>query len=249
VDKILVGIPILNRLDLLKRCVEHIDYPAHILVINNNSTDHAFIEELSRFAEEANIELLNQQRNLGVAASWNLIIRTGLTRGHGLVFIGSNDTFLYPGSLSSAVETERKKGEVILHLCGWNFFLIHKKAIETVGWFDENFYPAYKEDQDYAYRCALAGVTIVTGIPGASGEHLGSQTIRSDSEYFSLNTNTHFNWNRSHYIAKWGGDAGCEEFRTPYNEVDKDLKWWPDPGESIAVRDWDNERRRKGALE
>ena len=42
-----------------------------------------------------------------------------------------------------------------------------------------------------------------------------------------------------------GGDAGEEVFRTPYNKPDKDWRWWPDPGGSIQVRDWDNGRRAR----
>jgi GT2 family glycosyltransferase len=241
-SKAFIGIPILNRLDLLKESIGHIDYPADIVIINNNSVDRSFREELHHFAKENGIEVIDQLYNRGVAASWNCIIRTGISRGHDLIFIGSNDTFLTPGSIKTVVEFTKTEPEVIWHINAWNFFAIHRQAVKLVGWFDENFYPAYLEDQDYAYRCRLAGATSCI-VGGTWALHLGSQTIHSDPEYYELNIDTHHNWNENHYRAKWGGDRGAERFRRPYDRPDKDWKWWPDPGDTIAQRDWDRRRR------
>jgi hypothetical protein len=115
-------------------------------------------------------------------------------------------------------------------------------VISKVGWFDENFYPAYKEDQDYSYRCNLAGVERKS-LPGASATHLGSQTIASDPEYAIHNLHTHSDWNRRYYITKWGGESSSEVFTTPYGRLDCDHRWWRDPSDSIHARDWDNGRR------
>jgi hypothetical protein len=85
---------------------------------------------------------VHQKRTLGVAASWNLILRTGFAAGHESVLIGSNDTFLRPGSLAAAMAGQPEVK--VRHLCAWNFFLVRSEA----GWLDENFYPAYKEHQE-----------------------------------------------------------------------------------------------------
>jgi GT2 family glycosyltransferase len=153
---------------------------------------------------------------------------------------------LNPGSLRSVagLPPPNEDDVGIWHLCNWNFFAINAWVIFKVGWFDENFYPAYKEDQDYAYRCKLAGIER-KDLPGASGTHLGSQTIASDPHYAARNHDTHFNWNQSHYIMKWGADSGSERFATPYNKSDRDYRWWPDPYDTIDVRDWDSNRRAK----
>jgi hypothetical protein len=58
------------------------------------------------------------------------------------VLIGSNDTFLRPGSLAAAMAGQPEVK--VRHLCAWNFFLVRSEA----GWLDENFYPAYKEHQE-----------------------------------------------------------------------------------------------------
>jgi GT2 family glycosyltransferase len=240
--KAFIGIPILNRVDLLVRCLAAIDHPAEVIVVNNNSTEDSFGGELERAARErssagdaVSVRVVQQARNLGVAASWNLILRTGFAAGHESVLIGSNDTFLRPGSLAAAMAGQPEVK--VRHLCAWNFFLVRRAAADEVGWFDENFYPAYKEDQDYSYRCALAGVRRAN-VPGADGEHVGSATIHSDPNYRLRNRDTHA-WNRRYYLEKWGGDAGQERFARPFDRADKDWRWWPDPGASIAERDWD----------
>jgi len=245
-EEAFLGIPILNRLDLLSRCLTAIDHPAEVVVVNNNATDPSFAAELERLIAERSavgdavrVRVVHQTRNLGVAASWNLILRTGLASGRESVVIGSNDTFLNPGSLAAA--QAGAPDAQILHLCAWNFFLVRKAAVEAVGWFDENFYPAYKEDQDYSYRCKLAGAKRAV-VKGAGGEHVGSATIRSDERYRRLNRETHGR-NGRYYREKWGGDVGQERFVRPFDHADKDVRWWPDPGESIAARDWDRPDR------
>jgi GT2 family glycosyltransferase len=243
-ERVFVGIPLLNRLDLLERCVGAIDYPAEIVVVNNNAIDVTFGNDLDHLARHHGLEILHQDRNLGVAASWNLVIRTALDRGRDWVFIGSNDTMLHAGSLKATVELPKAGNIAIWHLLAFNFFLINRPCVERVGWFDENFYPAYKEDQDYSYRCELAQLGRVD-VDGAGGDHVGSATIRSDPEYARLNADTHCNWNANHYRMKWGGDAGNEVYRHPYNNPEYDHTWWPDPGGSVEHRDWDKRRRRQ----
>ena len=243
-EPVFIGIPLLNRLDLLERCVCAIDCPAEIMVVNNNSTDATFRNDLDHLAGVHGLEVLHQDRNLGVASSWNLISRTAFDRGRDWVFIGSNDTMLHAGSLKATVELPKAGDIAIWHLHAFDFFLINRACVERVGWFDENFYPAYKEDQDYSYRCELARLRRVD-VDGAGGDHVGSATIRSDPEYARLNADTHCNWNANHYRMKWGGDVGNEVYRHPYNNPEHDHKWWPDPGGSVEHRDWDKRRREQ----
>lgn len=250
-DRLFIGIPVLNRPDLLARCLAAVDHPADVVVVNNSvdpGVRAAIAAAALAAADEAagrRVQVLSQRRNLGVAASWNLIARTGFAAGHDWVFVGSNDTRLCPGSLRAAAAAPKEPDVRVWHLCDWNFFLIRRSTIEDVGWFDENFYPAYEEDRDYAYRCTLAGVRRAD-VPGAGGDHVGSATIKSDPRYAALNAVTHGTWNANHYRMKWGGDAGAERFRTPYGLPDRDHRWWPDPGGSIAARDWDGPAGRAG---
>ncbi len=242
-EKVFIGIPVLNRFDLLYRSINALDYsPAELVVINNNAVDMEFKCRLETLATAIGFTALHQENNLGVSASWNLIIRTGLAKGYDWIFIGSNDTVLYPGSLKAAMDFKKERDTVIWHLHAFNVFLIHKHTPDIVGWFDENFYPAYKEDQDYSYRCQLAQVRRVWGIPNSGADHFGSATIRSDPNV-AASSKRNRAWRMSYYKSKWGGDAGKEIFRNPFNNPEHDHRWWPSLGESI---EWPDKLVRPG---
>lgn len=253
---IFLGIPVLNRFDLLEQAILSLDYsPIELFIINNNTVN---LEDKNKFHElqqKYKFDSFSPRYNLGVAASWNRIITTAWSRGYDFVYIGSNDTFLDKGSLKTLVEMEKLDIECIWAILGFNFWCLRISAITKIGLFDENFMPAYYEDNDFYYRIKLAGLDFVelnsyeyekNGriVPAAKAAHLGSQTINSDPEYAIHNSNTFNNWNRNHYIMKWGGLPGFEKFILPYNKS-YNISWWPDPADSISIRDWDNGKRAK----
>lgn len=241
-EKVFIGIPILNRVDLLERCIAAIDYPADIFIVNNNTVDAQFDLQLEDLARRWRLTVLPQSRNLGISASFNLLLRTAFDRGHDSLFIGANDVFLNPGSLSAAIEFPKSDDVAIYCLHALNFFFTNRSAVEAVGWWDENFYPAYEEDIDYVYRCRLAGKRLVD-VPSAGGEHVGSATIHSNPDYLAQNYVTHCQFNRDYYLRKWGGHGGEERFQSPFDYPSYDYRWWPEPDSSIADRDWDRASR------
>ena len=83
-------------------------------------------------------------------------------------------------------------------------------AVETIGCFDENFFPAYCEDQDYARRAALAGLS-EENCADTAVLHGGSSAIFANQELALQNRITQSR-NIAYYVRKWGGDAGHEEF-------------------------------------
>ena len=237
-SKVFIGIPILNRLDLLERCLAHIDVPAEVLVINNNAHDQEFNDGIHRLAETKRFDLRDSRYNLGVAASWNQILMHGFTRGHQRVFIMANDLFLHPGSLRTAITLAADRPGVMM-IDYYNAFSVNLDTVRRVGLFDERFYPAYYEDVDYTYRCGLAGVP-VEQVPGAGGDHLGSQTIRAEPRYAQRNHDTFNHWNHQQYLRKWGGVPGQERYCSPFNLPEHDYRWTPAP-ENLHLLDWDRD--------
>jgi len=96
-----------------------------------------------------------------------------------------------------------------------NMGLVSKKVFETIGYIDTNFYPAYFEDNDYAFRGYLKGLSkYACKLKNAYYFHFWSRTIHegsggSDPQYFEMNKN--------YYIGKWGGLPGKETYSLPYN--------------------------------
>ena len=71
-----IGIPVLNRYDLLERCIRTIDYAVeHLIIIDNGGMIEKDCLSLPKNSNIENRYILNMPSNLGVATSWNLGIK------------------------------------------------------------------------------------------------------------------------------------------------------------------------------
>jgi GT2 family glycosyltransferase len=118
------------------------------------------------------------------------------------------------------------------YLTDLHAFAITKKCLDEIGLYDENFYPVYYDDTDYSYRMKLAGAKRDLCYPKRISQKLGG-AVASDQELFDLY------WkNVSHihdyFTRKWGGEAGGEIFKTPFNDPDKSIKDWTIEKEEIS---------------
>ncbi len=85
-----------NRLELLKRCVKHIQQQEQrpdLLVINNSSPDGT-----EAWLKEAGIDFITQP-NGGSSAGWKTGIEQGLSRGYAYVWLMDDDGFPHPEAL------------------------------------------------------------------------------------------------------------------------------------------------------
>ncbi len=237
------GIPVVNRGDLLLRLVQSIDFPVGKLYIVNNGNDGGVWDVIDRIRCGANplideVVVYSECRNIGVAASWNKIIEANIytdkSEEHPHVpyfFICANDMCFNKGDLAKmykAVE-ENHKDNTVICADGFSCFCITKFGVETVGFFDENFYPAYLEDCDYHYRIRMSGLKSC-GVPNMKPIHgdgllTGSATIKSNPKFEKANTITHGR-NHDYYKQKWGGAAGEEKFVTPFGSPDNSVAYW-----------------------
>lgn len=94
-------------------------------------------------------------------------------------------------------------------------FMVTKMTYDMVGEFDENFNPAYFEDNDYHRRVDLLGLR-AEGDRAAVMYHYGSQTQNAVSNK-PVVPPPQFVKNRQYYVEKWGGEPGSERFTTPFN--------------------------------
>lgn len=251
-----LGIPILNRGDLLQRLVDSIDYPVNILHIVVNSVKEEadpgvlqVVKVLEKIPPEQRPFIKNVfwsygklydtngdriSNNLGVAGSWNSILKHYGAEYYMLV---GNDIQFAPGDLKkfddyiTAWPDKNKKG-VICGNHGFSCFALLAETITQVGYFDENIYPAYLEDCDYKWRCILADLDN-EDVPDTHMIHgeapsWGSSTIYSNKDFREKNGYTH-SINFIYYNKKWGGDNGKEKFTSPYNDNTKPISYWQEP--------------------
>jgi GT2 family glycosyltransferase len=103
-------------------------------------------------------------------------------------------------------------------------FMLDKKTYEKVGTFDENFNPAYFEDNDYHYRMQLLDIQAIS-TQWAPFYHYGSQTQNNDPNHPVVPSDA-FIRNRWYYQNKWGGEPGQEVFKRPYNDDSMPVNKW-----------------------
>lgn len=189
----LLGVPILNRFDLLENMLASLDFPVQNLAIVDNSFRHdaGKLSELGEQLEKLQrrghpmvdqIHIARGFRNLGVAASWNLIL-TSFPEANVTLLI-NNDVRLAPGILSNAfsrINTDHPQFLSLLpHPQTFSAFLITVKAWDRVGLLDYNFHPAYCEDLDYSER--LRADSEVEWLDG-SDFHLAMNHLNTESSH------------------------------------------------------------------
>lgn len=223
-----IGVPCINRPDLLERFLRSVDTGWPVVVIDN-SDGLEVADAADRVADDGwDVSVVSMPSNLGVAASWNLIIRTHTAASWWC--IANADAELAPGDLDRLALEMDKPGPRWVGMNGdWRVFGINRECVEAAGLFDEGFYPCYLEDCDYEYRCSLVGVPWYFIDGGAT--HEGSAAIRSDPRLAARNAVT-YPANLARYREKWGGThRGGETFTTPWNK-------------GGSVRDWTLELSR-----
>ncbi len=216
-----LGVPVLNRSDLLYNMLESIDHPVgRIVVIDNGDVVSRY--ELERI--QPGIRLIKPGSNFGVAASWNLVMKSNPWAPWW--FLVNNDIVFQPGDLARLEQTVQPEA-ALFHMMSFAAFALTRQALDVLGYFDENFHPAYDEDVDYAYRCQLATVPRI-GVM-SSARHIGSATIYGDKLYRTQNGKTH-GLNDRYYERKWGGPKmGGETFTTPFDRGGSIGDWTLEP--------------------
>lgn len=167
--------------------------------------------------------VLNNDIVLHKDAIWRLVerFRKG---GVGMVtcldITGESGGAQYTQKLSSE---EKTKCPETPHPC-FSAFMVNRECWEKAGDFDEAFFPAYFEDNDYHYRMGLAGILAIT-YPPAMFFHYASRTnMEGTPEVPNVTKHGQFENNRATYVRKWGGLPGHEQFKTPYKITGRSIK-------------------------
>ena len=245
----ILGVPTLNRYDLLSKLIVSAEAgrlkPSTYLIVDNGGRFDAEAHGMPGIAAArmrgAGIVVLTPEKNLGVAASWNAI----LDWAHAVpVVISNDDVELGEGTLE-ALECAVGKHDFVIaeggyNANGWCLFAQTARCTELVGPYDENFFPAYCEDRDYAHRLFLAGVTVHR--EPATLRHEGWATMKADPSISEGQQRS-----VEYFEKKWGGTPDTPIFTEPFNGLIKppDLRRnppqteWRSYGRSSESMRWD----------
>jgi GT2 family glycosyltransferase len=174
--------------------------------------------------------------NRGLGKSWNEGILNAYDAGADVVLVVNDDIHFSPGDVHKIAKRAMLHRDRYIISCagfhrrlnrrlpshGYSCFAINPIAIERIGCFDENFFPCYCEDQDYAYRARLAGLQ-EENCSDTMIYHGGSDTIYANPVLSVQNRLTQAR-NIQYYIRKWGGLGGQERFSHPFDNPQLGLR-------------------------
>lgn len=179
-----VGIVVLgwNRSDVTKNFfmsyIEHTPHDkARLVFIDNGSADNT-TEIANLFVNKKHkIDVIKNSRNKGVAAGWNQGIRHLLNDKDIKYFIVINNDVLFKSNkwVDSIIDSVRNNkyilagpqyvtvnsvaevdGQMVNYIGGWCMGF-HRDIIADVGYFNDDFYPAFYEDVEFSFRATSNG--------------------------------------------------------------------------------------------
>jgi GT2 family glycosyltransferase len=208
--KTLVGIPTLTRADLLirnKAFLEGLVRPDAALIIDNGGQKI-----------DIDVAIARPWKNLGVAGSWNRILRTAFVDGDFEAVVLLQDDIIWDANhLETAKHLVRTEPNVDLFLSHFQFAVqVHRASnLRTIGYYDERYFPAYCEDDDYALTMIQRGRIYqrfvgLDPLPGSISEG----TVKS----------VPWTEQKAKLRAKWGRDFGVNDGAAPYYLTNRGVK-------------------------
>lgn len=217
-----LAVPVLNRYDLFWRMLATVDVTVRTLIVIDNGGGMTRGDIDAEWADE--VRLFDLGANIGVAASWNLAMKT-TAREPWWAFI-NHDIEFARGDLAGLADRFTEPGPLVATLDGFAAFGMNRAALDAVGYFDENYHPAYCEDADMEWRCKVAKVPIVQVPAGLLHER--SSTIAA--EHYRVQNARTYPENVSYFVEKWGGHLrGGERYDSPFDLGGGVEEWTLDP--------------------
>lgn len=218
------------------------------------------IPEVTDFAKalratNPNVGLDIDPTNPGLAKCWNDGLALAFAQGADTVLIVNDDAIPEAGMAQRIARIAYENPQHYLTMCRmidvpsgqivnsqFGLCAINPIMVETIGYFDENFFPVYWEDIDLYRRAKLAGLQ-AHAIEDVGVTHLGSQTIRRVPKLSGQNNET-FALNNLYYSRKWGSlEIGKETYAVPFNDpafglrINAEDRHAPYPGYNRADRE------------
>lgn len=210
----ILGVPTLVSYDLLDRLLASAEHGAvrpsgYVIIDNGGFYGRPRADAILGPRRADSLQVVTPGANLGVAASWNLILDLA---GAELVVI-ANDDIVLGIEMFGAIATVLESAPFVSGV-GWALFGQTPECTRRVGPYDENFWPAYFEDVDYEIRLSRAGITPEHAFSTPLRHVMGSTAKRLGRAWIS----PHVERNRRYLIAKWGGDsAQTAKYADPFD--------------------------------
>ena len=207
--KLVVAIPTINRADLLNEALSKYfeDFKnTHIAICDNGKQDI--------ISREENFMIYRPQENLGVAKSWNMLMDYSEKIGATHVLMLNDDIYLgkNENDLNMLIKNDLD-ADFINSFHNWCSYILRVDIWKKAGKFDEEFFPAYFEDNSFDYKMTLKGAKKSWTSFLDPIVYRNSMSIAKDPTL-----NQKFMQNREMYVQMWGGLPTQEKYLTKFNK-------------------------------
>jgi len=174
----------------------------------------------------------NTQENVGCTVAWNMGLRAAMDGGFDwCIWMSSACRFGIAGGGDFLDALDRSDGaHVVESQVRGHLIAISTETTKRIGYCDENFYPSYWQDTDWARRVRLGfgadldwrriEADVRSESIGHSVREGGlSQDASPLAAYYSRK------WGEGGIISPWEEASG--EWAHPFNDPAKPLSWWP----------------------
>lgn len=219
-NKLIIGIPTLNRADLLERCMRsllcQLDKFDKIIVVDNG-------KQTIPYSNLNQVELISNPENAGVCKSWNQIIESAFHKHKADWILMLNDDIAFnqrqlSSSIHPIIEHHHDKWLLVSPFY-WSVWAMSKDGAKHLSyepnkWFDEKMFPGYYGDNDMQWRIEnLNRSKFVTGVSLFTPEICdSSMSLKSAPELHRKVAES-----GQYYFQKWGGGPSMEKFKVAFN--------------------------------
>lgn len=172
--------------------------------------------------------------NIGVARSWNIGVEKVIDEKLDYLIILSASIRFKNGmdDLISELDKGYNYGLETQH--GWHLICLSRKTLESVGYFDENFYPAYWEDSDYIRRMEIIGIHDPMNAEKQIPKFQVGATCVTDAHALKTGVKVNFVGCQDYFVEKWGAtnEFGSQldrdkMYKTPFNNPENPIDYFP----------------------
>lgn len=197
------------------------------VILIDNTPDGVIADRLADIVAHS----VTNNHNAGVGPSWNTGAQLALAQGAEFVTLTSTSMRLQPdggAALCRTADLAAENGQWpygFESMNGWHLITLGRRTFDEVGYFDEEFAPAYYEDNDFIYRMRLAGILDTGDRSKRKIPWIGALRYRcvQDGHAIANGVKVDLEKNAAYYAKKWGGLPGEEKFTTPFGFVEGGL--------------------------
>lgn len=228
---VLVAIVTRNGIGLTKACLRSAlaQQPAcDVMVVDNASSDSTV-----PYCRVKPIALIALQKQLSLAACWNMALRAAWRMKYEAVILANNDLIMRQDQVALlaahghefvscvSVASEDQLGtpgdRTVEDLRkserdhpDFSNFLIRKSVTDKVGFFNEDYFPGYVEDSEFHARAWRAGVRLLcVDLPFV---HFGASTLKQANEKEAVIIRRGAERNRERFHRQYGCLPGTPEY-------------------------------------